>query len=251
MAATQQIVYTTSNTDTNLTSTTTWYGMTFLTSGAFDCSFVKLYLYRASTGAEGTWTFRLYATSAGLPTGSALATKTYSSRDFNTSPAQWYTITWDSPVSLSAATTYAIVVQYATGGETIYYALDTSKGYADGGVVRTTNSGSSWTDQSAFFDAPFEIWGEAGSSYVELSSSTTITIGCSSILDAILGLFGTSAITLDSTANLIGDLGLTGTSAIVLSSTSLLGYGPLSGAKAEKYSRKLVMIGNDSVYFQD
>jgi len=140
---------------------TNWVAQTFTPSVAHTITSVKLKLFR--TGAPGTVTVSIRATSGGQPTGSDLCSGTTSGDTLTTSaPGEWREITLGSGYALSAGTTYAIVVR-ATGGNfsnLLYSRVDTFSTYGGGMYLLSANSGSSWTSGSPY-DLMFEEWGNA------------------------------------------------------------------------------------------
>ena len=86
---------------------------------------------------------------------------------------------------------------------------------------------------------------------VTISGTAGITFGSTANLTNLLSISGTSEITFGSTANLTGSLSLSGTASITFSSTAVLIFGPLTGAKSEKYKRRLIAINNDCLYYED
>lgn len=141
-----------------------WAAQTFTPSVAHTITSVKLKLFRS--GAPGTVTVSIRATSGGQPTGSDLCSGTTSGDTLTTSaPGAWREITLGSGYGLSAGTTYAIVVRATSGawGNHVLWRADTSPTYYGGGMwVWSTNSGSSWSSY-ANYDLMFEEWGNPAS----------------------------------------------------------------------------------------
>jgi hypothetical protein len=212
----------------------TWRGQTITTVGGFDLTRVSLLLWRGQT--PGDITLGLYATSSGLPTGAALATKTIDSSSITTNQVgEWIDFDLDSALTLSATTMYAVILSAPDGSISNYISWrrdESSPAYAGGGVVVSTNSGSSWTGATTA-DYMFQLYsGEADPVYVDME-------GSSSIIFALTG-------------DITSALDLTGTAALVFTvSAALLSFGPLSAVKAEKYTRRLVACANDEFWYEE
>lgn len=91
-------------------------GQTFTTVSAFTLESVKFKAWRFAD--PGTVTAEIYATSAGLPTGSVLASGTMvgSTITDEEGSGQWYSITLSPLLGLAAATKYAMAVYGQTAG---------------------------------------------------------------------------------------------------------------------------------------
>jgi hypothetical protein len=145
-----------------------WEAQTFLTVSAYTISGVRLRLSR--TLDAGVLTVGLYATSSGLPTGSALASGTLN-LDIDVMPnltyGYWIPVSFSSGYALSDATTYAIVVSAASGDASNYvdWACDSTAGYASGQRCYSSNSGSSW-DADSSDDFPFQCMADVQPGYI-------------------------------------------------------------------------------------
>jgi hypothetical protein len=139
-----------------------WVAQTFTPSVAHAITSVKLKLFRS--GAPGTVTVSIRATSGGQPTGSDLCSGTTSGGTLTSSaPGEWREITLGSGYGLSAGTQYAIVVRAAgvDFSNCAWWRVDgSSPTYGGGMYLLSTNSGSSWTS-GASYDLMFEEWGNA------------------------------------------------------------------------------------------
>jgi len=142
---------------------------TFSSSVPFTIISVKLLLYKtqSSTG-PGTVTCGIYATtgSPAYPTGSALTSGTTDGNTLPTgSPYEWREIDFSSSYSLSANTTYAIVVQASGGnsGNAVWWRCDASSPAYSGGMYgRSLSSGAWGTGQMDITkDNMFRIYGNA------------------------------------------------------------------------------------------
>lgn len=123
-----------------------WWGQAFTTSVTADkITKVSLYLGVAGT-PPGNLDVSLYATSSGLPTGSPLATKSVDADVIITGTA-WYDFTFASAVTVSASTTYAIVVSLPSGvnssNDVVLHVANVS-----GSRLTSTDSGSNWSSEA-------------------------------------------------------------------------------------------------------
>jgi len=143
---------------------TDWYAQTFTTSDAYAITGIQIPVYR--TGNPGTITASVRATAAGLPAGDDLASGTYDGDTLTANTlGQWIAIPFTSDYSLSASTTYAIVVR-ATAGDAnnrVNWFVDTDGGYANGQEADSVNSGVAWAAVPAN-DFIFELLVRGGSS---------------------------------------------------------------------------------------
>lgn len=138
-----------------------YVSQTFQPSGAISVAQLDLFLAMNTTGQEQYARVELWSTSAGAP--SALLTNGQSQIKLITGTSEVeYTFRFKIPVSLSAATTYAIVLKPFVRGSTqtvnqinVYHRGST---YANGQVYTSTDSGINWTGDSAK-DLRFDVWG--------------------------------------------------------------------------------------------
>ncbi|MEA4878858.1 hypothetical protein SDC9_42708 [bioreactor metagenome] len=123
---------------------TTWYGQTFSLTNNVILSGFNLYCKKIGS-PTGNLDYYLYATSGGLPTGSALASGSILASTVSTS-AGLKSLVFTTPVSLTAATTYAVVFSCPSGTSSnrISYWYTNNSSYA-GGQQISSNSGTSWT----------------------------------------------------------------------------------------------------------
>ena len=120
---------------------------------------IKLLLYRE--GSPGTVTVSIRATDVdGHPTGADLTVGTIDGNTIGPTTAAWYEIAL-TEYMLSANTKYAIVVRLLIGDSlhTVAWRHDgTSPTYADGNNEYSSDSGDTWTSNTAK-DRMFEVWG--------------------------------------------------------------------------------------------
>ncbi|KKN79135.1 hypothetical protein LCGC14_0343230 [marine sediment metagenome] len=138
-----------------------WRGQTFITPSAFTCTSVKLKM--GSTGAKSGDVYLQAVDGSSLPTGSILATVAFDSIDFTGTQAL-YEFTFVTPVALTNATEYAIVMKSdtATTGLRIY--ADISTRYPDGIALDSTN-GTSWAETTGL-DNYFEVYGVTTADFI-------------------------------------------------------------------------------------
>lgn len=118
----------------------TWKAMTFTPGGNHTIRGVRLALYGSGVG---TITVSVRATTAGLPSGSDLASGTLDGSQLGSSwDGKVYDISLGAGTALTAGTTYSIVVRAASG--TLNW-RSSAAGYIGGQKCNSTNAGSSWT----------------------------------------------------------------------------------------------------------
>ena len=156
--------YNTGNNDYYSFGATVWYGQTFTTTDAISVSSVKFILGREES--PGTITVSIRAVDVdGKPTGSDLAYGTKDCNSIAVSPLfEWVEITFETPVSLDAATQYAVVIRATEIGEGYVNLVRvraklTSPSYDDGVMVGSDDSsGDTWWIESGA-DFMFQVWG--------------------------------------------------------------------------------------------
>jgi hypothetical protein len=149
-----------SNSGTGI-NTTTWGGQTFTAgvSGQLTKADINLFCF-SCTGTTPNLTLSVRATAGGLPTGSDLAAATIPG--FSSGAAVYYSVTFASPITVTAGTQYALVIRPTANPSAGTYALTVSTGsqYAAGARVSSGNSGSTWT--AATSDAGFHTYVHVG-----------------------------------------------------------------------------------------
>lgn len=131
-------------------------GVTFTATSDHTISSVIVKVYRI--GTPGTVTCSIYATSAGLPTGSPLVSQTYDGDALTTSSSgEDKEITFGTPLNLSSGVVYAIV-QHCPNDQLDWISNSTG-GATNDGMVASNNTGASWMDfQPNIFW--FEVYGD-------------------------------------------------------------------------------------------
>lgn len=141
-----------------LDDTNTKIGQLFLDIAGGPLRQIKLYLKKASS-PTGNATVKIYATSGGVPTGVALATSdTFDVSTLTTSLALvTFTFTGAERIDLTAGTTYALSLEYASGDGTnkVHVGVDSSSPSYAGGTLATY--AGSWSAVSGS-DAAFYIY---------------------------------------------------------------------------------------------
>ena len=124
------------NTTTGTTSTVSlWFKKTNSPTGTAVVEFYN------ATGTIGT---------SGIPTGASIATSNTFDVSTLTTSYQWISFTFASPVSLTAATDYAIAIQY-TGGDGSNFVspgADNTSPTHGGNLFKSATVGSGWSAQS-------------------------------------------------------------------------------------------------------
>lgn len=120
--------------------------------------FVDLFHFK-TLSAVGYLYVDLYATSGGLPTGAALATARVLDESLISTSSQWLRWVFDSPITLTAASVYALVLRSSTGVDATNYINwrhSTTSAYAGGQSCQY--DGATWTAISAGYDFEFKVY---------------------------------------------------------------------------------------------
>jgi hypothetical protein len=145
---------------------TTWGGQTFTPAVTGQLARVDINLFCSGcTGTTPNLTLSIRATSAGLPTGSDLASATVTG--FSSGAAVFYTASFGSPPILTAGTQYALLIFPTANPSPGIYALTRSSTnvYAGGTRVSSANSGAVWTQPltaGVTTDAGFKVFINTG-----------------------------------------------------------------------------------------
>jgi hypothetical protein len=145
-----------------LTAGAETFGQTFTTSStAKKVSGITLNLNAGNTTTN--WVIKLYATSSGLPTGAALGSKSFTK---DNSASQWAGVTFDTPITISPNTVYAITLTPDAGATTPQWNYANSDQYANGNYL--SGGPSSWAIDNAkdFMFRVYEIFTVAGHVYL-------------------------------------------------------------------------------------
>lgn len=143
--------------DLVIDATGDYLAQTFVPSGAISVVQVDLYLEMTTTGEEQLVRVELWSTSGGVP--SALLTNGQSQIKLISGTGETaYNFRFREPVSLSAATTYAIVLKpFGTTANSVE-ANHTGTAYANGNVYTSVNAGLAWASDTAK-DLKFVVYG--------------------------------------------------------------------------------------------
>lgn len=135
--------FTSDNDETNVSTSYNDEGQTFTTGASTEkIDAIALYGRRNGSGC-GNLTIEIYATSAGVPTGSALTSFVRDSGDFDTSN-EWQVWHNDTPYLLSASTMYAMVLVPAGGDITNRYIWRQNSGGGYSGGTGVVDPGGGW-----------------------------------------------------------------------------------------------------------
>ena len=152
-----------------------WRAQSFTPASSFLLGSLELKVYNhyTETGGIGECVAQIVAMSGGVPDHTdVLGATTF---DGDTLPANntsgwvacpWFTITFDTPVSLTEGVTYAIIIKAlntADASHEVHWTLTISGTYAGGQYFSTTNSGGLWTPHVTG-DQLFRIYDELGTS---------------------------------------------------------------------------------------
>lgn len=176
---------------------TKWEGQTFTPSVTHTISYVVLKMYKVNSPTHNI-TVSIRATSSDLPTGSDLCSATINASTLTTnSSGANYTFTFGTNPKLSAGTKYAICVNdsgdSSPNASVIFF--NTSGSYSGGDMVRSTNSGSTWSFPGSGWDMYFQEWGEP-SAIIHTMTATTASLSLSSqttLLKRMIKMIATTA----------------------------------------------------------
>lgn len=138
-----------------------YFGQTF-TLDAYTTRISRLELNFHKVGSPtGSVTIEIRATSGGLPTGAALASKSYTAANMPTltSTDKFFTVDFATPATVTAGGVYAVVIGGLDGDASnlARVRVKNSDVYAGGQAVSSTDSGSSWS--GAAQDWVFRVYG--------------------------------------------------------------------------------------------
>ena len=126
-------------------TTTQWIGQTFVPSVTGQLTRLDVNLFCAGcSGTNPPVTVDIRTTSGGLPTATVLASTTIAG--FSGGGAVFYTAAFNSPATLTAGTSYALMLRLATPRTTGNYdaTFSNANPYAKGTLVFTTNGGATF-----------------------------------------------------------------------------------------------------------
>lgn len=137
----------------SIITTTNWFAQTFQTTA--DATAIKKISIKGLRGGSATASIRvsIRAVSANVPTGADIESKTVDvlCSTFPTGSYDFVDFEFPEAVAVSPSTTYAIVVR-ATGATSVnmFWIYDnTTPSYANGNFASSTDSGSSWSSNTA------------------------------------------------------------------------------------------------------
>jgi parallel beta-helix repeat protein len=135
-----------------------YIGQSFIPSKNGWCTQVDLMIYKIGNPSVNL-EIRIFATSNGLPTGAALASKSVAPGDVGSTSGVWRTFTFSNPATLTLGTKYAVCAWSTSTQINNAYgwqATVSNTGYTPGTLVYSTNQGSSWSN--AGYDNPFKTY---------------------------------------------------------------------------------------------
>jgi len=130
----------------------TWRGQTFTTTT--ECNITNIVFEMRKIGNPGEFTVEFFNVDVNEdPTGAPLGHKDINGSNLTTDP-EWYNISLNHTVHLSASTMYSFVVDAQDGDASnrVYFGVDATNPYAGGNVKLSSDGGSSWTDSTADMD---------------------------------------------------------------------------------------------------
>ena len=145
----------------------------FIVDAAVKCKAVQIYI-KKNAGTPGDITCRIETNAAGVPSGTLVnANATATITAFTTTTYGWVTVEFPGNFTLSAATTYHLVLKTAAAANDQNYAWaadGSSPTYTDGSMSVSTDGGTTWAAVAAA-DAYFRILGNATSVNCSLVTS--------------------------------------------------------------------------------
>jgi hypothetical protein len=239
----------------NLDSSNDWRGNTFTTGSAFDLTRVDIYIGKSLNDDVGVLDIEIYAVDGDhKPTGDALGSATLDDAGVF-SEYFWCHALFGTPVSLSAATEYAMIVHGTSlsAAESIITHHD-GAGTLVGYLLNSTDGGSSWTTDGVF-NFLFKVYSDAAS-YVDItgtcSASASVVGGTLEVLENV-ELTGTiSAVaSVDGTLSLLSLIDITGTVTATSSLTATLTVAANWNVTTMANIKRIVAAGNDKIYYED
>jgi hypothetical protein len=153
------------NSDTS-TREDRWQSQSFAATGAYTIDVISYYGRRITGGGSiGTCYIEIFATDPlddGKPTGSALVSQDFDGDLIDTSSDAWHDITLDTPLSLTRATTYTIILRAPNSpgsAEWLDWRVDALSDYTSGENFSTTNGGASYSRAGSDSTLPFRVYG--------------------------------------------------------------------------------------------
>ena len=131
-------------------------GQSFTTSEAYNLYSVRVKLQKTTTEDA---TVKIYATSGGLPTGAALASKTIATAGIPSS-VDWVEFIFDSPPSLSNGVMYFIEVS-SSGADLRFYDDHLTGSYSGGQRWIHPSNAEGWSNSYPNDDHSFETYKSA------------------------------------------------------------------------------------------
>lgn len=146
---------TSTTTNFNLYGSLKW-GETFTTTSGFKVGMASFSALRV--GSPGTFTIAIYATAAGIPTGSPLTSATFNGNLVSTSAQQEVSV-FLPEYTLSGSTVYALTLLPSGGDVSNYLQVryNSSSTLANANLIADVN-GDGWDAPYTSFEAYFKLW---------------------------------------------------------------------------------------------
>lgn len=124
---------------------TAWMAQSFRPAKSGRLSSIDLQLATGTAGSAGPLVIEIRNTVGGAPGGTVLASVT--TGDVSSATNAWYPITFAAPASVTAGTTYAVVLRGGSGGD--FRSVRSQRdSYTGGAWYTSSNSGGSWAAQN-------------------------------------------------------------------------------------------------------
>lgn len=98
-----------------------------------------------TSNTAGTLTASIRSVSGSTISASDLGSKSVAGTALPTGSADWYKITFDTPISVSPMTTYALVLKYTVLNDVSWSSDDSSPSYTNGSWFESSNSGATFS----------------------------------------------------------------------------------------------------------
>lgn len=173
---------------------------TFVASSDYDIHSVKLKLDHYS--GSGDYTLSIQGVNGGgYPDGNVLLSKTVAHTALPTSP-DWFEFVFDSPITLSASSQYAIVME-GTGSVFGRWRLHEDGSTYANGKACVSLFGAPWDDQPITpSDFMFEVYGDVYDPIKLLSSSLALSLSAEASASLSLALQASTGIDFQMSANM-------------------------------------------------
>ena len=204
-------------------------------------------------GTCGTATVEIYANSSDLPTDGVLATSTVDCSAWSTSYAE-HEFVFSTPYTLPATTKYVMVMK--TNGANSTNCIEF--GRITPGLYTSGTAGyyvGGWAVDPGGRDYLFKTYSNVAEEYIDITGTLETSCSISGTLGVfdVIDLTGTlvASATITGTLSLASIIGLTGTLTVSASIAGTLTISSNWQTENFKTTKRIIAVGNDSLYFED